>query len=78
MSSHSYDSKCPNCNKVMRSCSDNRPFYKVEHTCFGCGFNTVTQSSYLSLDDLNLERYNAEMKALSVLPNQDSGIILND
>ena len=53
MSSHSYDSICPKCNKSMDSCSENKPYDMVEHECLNCGFYTKTTEGRYDLEELN-------------------------
>ena len=57
MSSHSYETKCPNCSKEMNSCQENRPIDYITSECIHCGFYLVARSGFMSLEDLN-ESYN--------------------
>jgi len=62
MSGHSYEASCPNCNSSMNCYTDHKPFDNVSGTCINCGFQFWTQSSQMTLSDLNelRENYNED------------------
>ena len=58
MSGCSYESKCPNCNKEVNTCEDNKPFQMTYiGPCFHCGFTTITKVVYEDLDAINSLRF---------------------
>ena len=71
MSSHSYSSWCPNCEKQMDSCSENRPFEHTDHWCPHCGFTAVATANYMDLESLNDYRKMQGLGELSKLPEQE-------
>ena len=67
MSSNSFDSECPNCGGQMNCSSENRPHDSVSGICIECGFTFWTDRGISSLDEVNDERKDMELKPLKKL-----------
>ena len=74
MSSHSYGTKCPSCQKEMNSCQENRPIDYITSECIHCGFYLVARSGFMSLEDVNEQRSHFEEEPLKELPKQDKSL----
>ena len=74
MSSHSYGTECPNCQKEMNSCTENKPIDYTTSECVNCGFYVVARSGFMSLDDINESRSQFDYKPLKELPKQDKSL----
>ena len=74
MSSHSYETECPNCSKAMNTCQENRPVEYSTSDWIHCGFYVVARSGFMSLEDLNENRSHFEEKPLKELPKQDRSL----
>ena len=67
MSDSSFDSMCPNCGGSMNCCMGNRPHDTVSGECLECGFTFWTDRGLMSLEEVNAEREDMEMKPLKKL-----------
>ena len=74
MSSHSYETECPNCSKEMPSCQESKPIDYTTSECVNCGFYVVARSGFMSLADLNEARGHFDEKPLKELPKQDKSL----
>ena len=74
MSSHSYETECPNCSKEMTSCQESEPIDYTTSECVNCGFYVVARSGFMSLADLNEARGHFDEKPLKELPKQDKSL----
>ena len=74
MSSHSYETECPNCSKAMNTCQEYRPIEYSTSDCIHCGFYVVARSGFMSLKDLNENRSHFDEKPLKELPKKDKSL----
>ena len=74
MSSHSYETECPNCSKEMNSCQESKPINYITSDCANCGFYVVARSGFMSLEDVNEQRSHFDEKPLKELPKQDKSL----
>ena len=75
MSGYSDGTNCPNCGKDADRYSDYKPFDFTSIECKYCGFQVGPQVTYMTLDELNIERKEAGMRPLKRLPKQDLNIM---
>lgn len=88
MSSNSYVTTCPNCEKEMEETSTNRPYESLSADCEYCGFFTVTHSGFEDLGYINAKREERNEEQglvegdpeyehpLTELPHQDPELII--
>ena len=74
MSSHSYETECPNCSKEMTSCQESKPIDYITSECVNCGFYVVARSGFMSLEDLNEARGHFDEQPIKELPKQDKSL----
>ncbi|NQU84074.1 MAG: hypothetical protein HQ536_05185 [Parcubacteria group bacterium] len=66
MSDHSYTSTCPVCgNEEMQTWSTNKPFEAINCDCLDCGFYSHTVVDRSTLDEINEQREDAELKPIT-------------
>ncbi len=62
---------CPNCKEYAVNNINTEPFNYTVITCFNCGLTVTPKISYLSLDELNAYRADADLEHLETLPEQN-------
>lgn len=72
MSGNAYHGICPACGSTTARCyTDHKPFDYTDVTCLECGFETITNTHFMDLDELNEARENDNLPILSELPQQN-------
>lgn len=71
MSGHSDSCTCPNCGGDADEYSDYKPVSYTAISCLHCGLSIQPTLTYMSLEELNERRVDAEMDELTELPTQD-------
>lgn len=74
MSGHSSVTTCPNCGGDADIYTDWKPFSYTSITCFNCGLTVHPMTSYLTLEELNEYRIDAELEPLESLPQQNKDL----
>lgn len=64
MSGHSSDTQCPECDGLMQTYSDYKPFDQVSGNCLECGFAYFTHTLQLDLEEVNEARREMELKPM--------------
>jgi len=67
MSGTSYDDVCPRCGGTISCYSDRKPYDQVMGFCLDCGFRYSTITDIASLEEVNEQREDFEMKPLKRL-----------
>ena len=71
MSGFSESAPCPNCDEDADVYTDWKPFSYTVITCFHCGLTVHPKVSYLTLEELNEYRIDADLEPLKTLPEQN-------
>lgn len=71
MSGFSESAPCPNCGGDADIYTDWKPFDYTAITCFHCGLTIHPKVSYLTLEELNGYRVDADLEPLKTLPEQN-------
>jgi len=67
MSSNFYFCACPNCGKEMEVNEENRPYKRVYNSCLHCGFYSMPQTDFLTLEEVNSQREDMELDKIDKL-----------
>ena len=71
MSGCGFGTICPNCGKEADAYNDYKPFDHTDLWCYHCGFTSFSTIGYMSLEEINENRVENNLRKLKKLPKQD-------